>query len=111
MGQELTARTFYTGVTRKRILPVVIDPCNDDKIISEDLAGITISRATAQETGERRSPGKLLSHLNNRGLALMRLQLINEKSQFIVKTADRTWKLTPYVPPWWPRKIETSNGD
>lgn len=58
LGQELTARTFHTGVTRKRVVPIKIDPGNPE---------------TDLKTAKGRKAGKILvKNENGLGLALFR---------------------------------------
>lgn len=82
MGQELTARTRYRGLVKKRLLPVRIDgpaPEKDALLYAGD-----------SEAGEMRtSSGDL-------GLALVRLNQLDDGVAF---TAGET-TLRPYVPDW-----------
>jgi folate-binding protein YgfZ len=64
MGQELTARTKYRSLVRKRLMPVRID--------GPVPASGTLLMAGDKEIGEMRSG------LNARGLALIRLERFNE---------------------------------
>ena len=58
LGQELTARTFHTGVTRKRVVPIKIDPENPEINL---------------KTAKGRKAGKILvKDENGFGLALFR---------------------------------------
>lgn len=82
MGQELTARTRYRGLVKKRILPVEI---------SGDLppSGAKIT-ADGKEAGELRTTGQ------NQGLALLRLAQIDEDTP--LKCGDAILK--PAIPSW-----------
>ncbi|ESO93946.1 hypothetical protein LOTGIDRAFT_182349 [Lottia gigantea] len=90
IGQELTARTYHTGVTRKRLMPLVF---HSDKVDIE--AGMNIT----SEKGK--SVGKFRNSVNQYGLGLMRvaeakgeLTVVDKNGQKLVCTTD--------VPSWWP---------
>jgi len=64
LGQELTARTFHTGVTRKRIVPIKIDENNFE---------------TEFRSQKNRKAGKVITRdKNGFGLALFRIQYLNQ---------------------------------
>jgi len=76
LGQELTVRTYHTGATRKRILPIRLD----DAVRSESLpTGGEIIYHPPQSAASRkaRSAGKILALHNGAsiGLALIRLEM------------------------------------
>jgi len=82
MGQELTARTRYRGLVKKRLLPVKIDgPAPAEGAIFE---------LDGREAGEMRS------HAGDVGLALVRLDKLSDGVSFICEGAT----LTPQVPAW-----------
>ncbi len=82
MGQELTARTKYRGLVKKRLMPVRIDgPVPEPGTILEQ---------NGSEAGEMRS-GR-----NGVGLALLRLDALRDGGPI---TAGET-VLTPVVPEW-----------
>ncbi|KAJ7667956.1 Aminomethyltransferase folate-binding domain-containing protein [Mycena polygramma] len=129
VGQELTVRTFHTGLVRKRILPVVIHPPNSppSEVItpspgmSSFAAGLDI-RGVSTESMDQDKPrprprgnGKLLSSSNGLGLALLRLEQVESVEQgklafsMDVEAEDGTktnWGLSHWRPEWWPRKEE-----
>jgi len=82
VGQELTARTKYRGLIKRRLFPVEIDG-------AAPVPG-TILTAGGQEAGEMRSSQDGL------GLALLRLDAIADGRRM---TADGA-VLTPVRPPW-----------
>eukprot|EP00041_Stephanoeca_diplocostata_P012399 m.207765 g.207765 ORF g.207765 m.207765 type:complete len:444 (-) comp18941_c0_seq1:85-1416(-) len=115
LGQELTARTHHTGVTRKRLLPVRIhatdDTCKGSSHGSPSSSSIDVkSGVTVSSSG--RSAGKLRSLVDCPdtgmvlGIALLRLQhASSETSALTVKDVDGTTTHTLEVPPpptWWP---------
>lgn len=82
IGQELTARTKYRGLIKKRLFPVRIDgPAPEPGAI------IT---ADGRETGEMRSSRDGL------GLALLRLEALNDGMEMTSQSAT----LTPIIPEW-----------
>ena len=86
MGQELTARTKYRGLVRKRLMPV--------KIEGPAPAPGALIMAGEQEAGEMRSASDDL------GLALLRLDKIEEAHTAGIPLLAGTSKLSPYKPAW-----------
>lgn len=83
MGQELTARTKYRALIKKRLLPVRIDgptPPPDTPILSNG-----------------REVGRLRSSAKGQALALLRLEALNGEAPELV--ADEA-KLSPQRPAW-----------
>ncbi len=83
MGQELTARTRYRGLTKKRLLPVEID-------------GPVPEPGTVVRCGEREA-GVLRSTADGRGLALLRLEHLGEEAAPLTAGEAR---LTVVKPDW-----------
>ncbi len=83
IGQELTARTRYRGLVRKRLLPVSIEGN-----APEPYTPIFLNE---EEVGEMRTNAK------GYGLALLRLEQIRNALP-VLKCGDATLK--PYVPEW-----------
>ena len=81
MGQELTARTRYRGLVKKRLIPVRISGSVPG--IGEPLI------ENAKEVGEMRSGA------GDVGLALLRLDRVREGGTILIDSAT----LTPVVPP------------
>jgi folate-binding protein YgfZ len=82
MGQELTARTRYRGLVRKRLIPVRIQgdtPAFQSPILQEGV-----------EVGEMRSAQK------EWGIAMIRLEALRKSLPFSCGNAT----VTPHVPPW-----------
>lgn len=82
MGQELTARMRYRGLVKKRLLPVKIDGAapEEGQIFERD----------GSKAGEMRT------HVGNLGLALVRLDKLEDGVSFTCNDAT----LTPMVPDW-----------
>jgi folate-binding protein YgfZ len=89
MGQELTARTKYRALVRKRLLPVVVEG-------PLPAAGTTVL-LDGQEAGEMRS-GQA-----GHALALLRLDAVDKAAQAgtALKAGDAL--LRPTIPPWLKR--------
>jgi folate-binding protein YgfZ len=86
LGQELTARTKYRGLVRKRLLPVeIVGPAPDP--------GTTILFGEA-EAGEMRS------HAGDIGLAMIRLEIFEQlvAQRGTLEAGDA--RLTPHKPAW-----------
>ncbi|KAF8524744.1 Aminomethyltransferase folate-binding domain-containing protein [Gautieria morchelliformis] len=124
IGQELTVRTYHTGVVRKRILPIEIHPSLDDSPAKASSPGLQptiltpgldirlIAPATLEGKGPRpRGTGKLLSSIGNIGLALLRLEHVEAVSRghaaFQMVTGEeghekQTWRIVNSWPSGWP---------
>ncbi|KXN83689.1 Putative transferase CAF17, mitochondrial [Leucoagaricus sp. SymC.cos] len=117
VGQELTVRTYHTGVIRKRIVPVLLHRPGDISRIAPtphfplhlDIRPIrTVQSPEGRSLPRPRGSGKLLSTHGQFGLALLRLEHIesalnNELSFEIENSADgQTWHALPWWPSWWP---------
>ncbi|OWF45531.1 putative transferase CAF17 homolog, mitochondrial [Mizuhopecten yessoensis] len=92
IGQELTARTFHTGVTRKRLMPILfeVEPQNVS-------AGANI----ATETGK--SAGKVRGHVGKYGLGLLRIAEASKKLSVKTETEDDL-VVKSNIPDWWPKE-------
>jgi len=89
LGQELTARTFHTGVTRKRIVPVQL-PSDAVPLPSE---------VTEFRNAKGRRAGKLIcSNQNGNSLAMLRVENIDKP----ITLGDHTIEIG--APSWWKRK-------
>jgi folate-binding Fe-S cluster repair protein YgfZ len=88
MGQELTARTKYRGLLKRRLVPVTVDgplPAPGSPIFRDGL-----------EVGTMRS-GR-----DQRGLALLRLDSLQQN----LRCADAT--VVPHVPDWMRLPVRVS---
>ncbi|XP_078518836.1 iron-sulfur cluster assembly factor IBA57, mitochondrial [Lissotriton helveticus] len=94
IGQELTARTHYTGVIRKRLMPVQLVPP-----LPPGLSAIPSGAEISTVSGK--SAGKYRAGEDATGLALLRLAHINE--QLRVNVSDSFIDLTTSLPEWWPQ--------
>jgi tRNA-modifying protein YgfZ len=86
IGQELTARTKYRGLIKKRLLPVTVDG---------PLPGPgTLITLGGQEAGEMRS-GR-----GDHGLALLRLDAVDEAAKSGAALLAGTARIVPTKPRW-----------
>jgi folate-binding protein YgfZ len=92
IGQELTARTKYRGLIKRRLMPVEIDG-------PAPTAG-TLVMADGREVGEMRSSSDKL------GLALLRIAPVIEGK--LLKAGDAT--ITPRKPGWMHLESEDGQG-
>lgn len=86
VGQEVTARMHYRGLIRKRLLPVAID-------------GPTPDPETPVMYGKREA-GEMRSAANGRGLALLKLALVEEAAKAGEALTAGEARLTPEKPDW-----------
>lgn len=82
MGQELTARTKYRGLVRKRLFPVKIEGPAPESGVEVFLDGTSV--------------GEMRSSRNGYGLALLRIEAVKGGEAFQCGKAS----LTPYFPYW-----------
>ncbi|KAI8096655.1 uncharacterized protein BX664DRAFT_324547 [Halteromyces radiatus] len=117
VGQELTIRTYHTGVVRKRIVPVQLYKPGDNIPQTQSVnrqvtlptdyrpqLDINLTNGTS-----KRGVGKTCSGIHNIGLALMRLEHIekcahNDSIGFKIK--DSEILLRPFLPSWWTSTTE-----
>ncbi|CAE6457445.1 unnamed protein product [Rhizoctonia solani] len=128
VGQELTVRTYHTGVIRKRIMPVSLTLAPSQPTIQNLLEpNPSIPRLPVQTSiqAERlvgsspidsnrptrpRGTGTLLSNVHGVGLALLRLEHVEgvERGELVMSftqmgsTGPKNWIVQPRRPAWWP---------
>ncbi|XP_033739627.1 putative transferase CAF17 homolog, mitochondrial [Pecten maximus] len=90
IGQELTARTFHTGVTRKRLMPLLfeVEPQN-----------MTVGANISTEKGK--SAGKVRGHVGKYGLALLRIAEASKNLSVKTETGEQL-VVEASTPEWWP---------
>ncbi|ORZ35217.1 hypothetical protein BCR44DRAFT_47659 [Catenaria anguillulae PL171] len=114
VGQELTIRTYHTGVVRKRIVPVIIDQptTTTSPVPTSPLAALdrSVSRPLPATQADIVSPdgagkpvGKWYAGVHNVGVALMRLEHVDPAKEWRVKGEQGEWRVRAYVPDWWPQ--------
>ena len=124
MGQELTVRTYHTGVVRKRILPVVLSTTSTRAGPSLHLPikpSVIESDASAARTPRLRGTSTLLTSVATPsvspgtaiGLALLRLEHLRPDIDLFADEdgiADGArWKVAPWWPDWWPKQPSSEN--
>lgn len=90
IGQELTARTYHTGVTRKRIMPLIFDETPIGLDINTDIY-------CESELSTKRPPGKLRGICGKVGVALLRIDECLKAQRLVVGG----FKAKTFVPDWW----------
>ncbi|KAF7495570.1 Putative transferase CAF17 -like protein [Sarcoptes scabiei] len=96
VGQELTARTYHTGVVRKRIMPVKII----DLIQKETLPPQNVIDAN----NGGKLVGRFRTNLNENGLATLKFDEINFQNSNL-KLSTSGHRITAWKPSWWPDKL------
>ena len=86
VGQELTSRTKYTGIVRKRLFPV-------------DIEGPRPAFGEAIDDGGDKV-GEMRSSFNNKGLALIRLEAFEKFQETGIPFQCGESRLKPYNPGW-----------
>lgn len=88
LGQEFTARTYHTGVVRKRVMPISID-AKSRVPLNEDV-----------KSGDGKSVGKVRGVDGSYGIALMRIEQALAAKELKVGTSI----ITTGKPLWWPQE-------
>ena len=86
VGQELVARTHFTGVIRKRIMPAKFDDAGVDfSLKNAKLLLPTAEKSTpdSPSTKPPKSVGKVLRRSENFGLAMVRLEHLTRVNHFV----------------------------
>lgn len=87
IGQELTARTFHTGVVRKRYMPL---------IFSRDVSDLPFDASIINEKGK--TVGKVRGSKGEHGIGLLRIdECLDAKVLMVNDVPVHTFK-----PAWWP---------
>ncbi|KAI6119408.1 hypothetical protein EDD16DRAFT_1885053 [Pisolithus croceorrhizus] len=118
VGQELTVRTYHTGVVRKRILPTVLS--QSSQIGHAPLVpNLTIKPSASIRVPRLRGTSTLLSSVLTPslgpgtavGLALLRLdhlrpciELHTNHPEIVPEQSGQRWKVEPWRPDWWPEQ-------
>jgi len=90
VGQELTARTHHTGVTRKRIMPLIFDDTPTGLDLDADIYN-------KSDSGVKRPPGKLRGLCGKIGIALLRIDECLKAERLIVGG----YTAKTFIPNWW----------
>lgn len=92
VGQELTARTYHTGVTRKRIMPLIFDETPTSLDLNTDIY-------SQSDLNTKRPPGKLRGLCGKIGIALLRIDECLKAEQLIIGG----FTAKTFIPDWWKR--------
>lgn len=95
VGQELTARTYHTGVIRKRLLPLVF---------SENASEVTADTSVVDERG--RAVGKVRACQGCHGLGLLRVEECLGAERLTVEGLE----VHTFRPYWWPLQAPKSKA-
>ncbi|KAJ1807880.1 ccr4 associated factor [Coemansia sp. RSA 2523] len=116
VGQELTIRTHHRGVVRKRIVPVLFSPVDHGLRVplrvSDEWAPELAQRDVVPSGARARRPGRVGSTAGNAGLALMRVEHVEQfatqtdnQMHFEAECADgQRVRVSPWLPSWWPKQ-------
>lgn len=110
LGQELTARSHFTGVLRKRVTPVAVLPVGADTV-SPELGPALLSADNELKLtrgteifvpGKKKAGGVVSSSVDNLGLAILRLNdaFPDGASSGIISLSDGRPALA-WTPSWW----------
>lgn len=100
VGQELTARTYHTGVIRKRFLPVVIiDPRFSDEQV--------LSKQNVINADSGRTVGRFLVNFGPNGIASLKHAdvLPRDESPIRIRLSESDYEIQTYKPHWWPESF------
>uniref|UniRef100_A0A182WCX2 GCV_T domain-containing protein n=1 Tax=Anopheles minimus TaxID=112268 RepID=A0A182WCX2_9DIPT len=103
IGQELTARTYHTGVIRKRLMPLVFESAPKFSADPEVLHDAEI------QTGEGTVVGKLRGVVGRHGIALLRIEKILPGGELTLNIPGETNAIPCRTgkPSWWPKELNT----
>ncbi|KDQ10010.1 hypothetical protein BOTBODRAFT_36633 [Botryobasidium botryosum FD-172 SS1] len=127
VGQELTVRTYHTGVIRKRIMPVRLSGAPPLPALHAPINAVALlSPSSSTESPAPRRPrprgtGKLLTTIEHDGgavgLALMRLEHVEgvERGQLRMEIGSLEgqgpWGVECLKPTWWPALVDEEGGN
>uniref|UniRef100_A0A1B0CS22 Putative transferase caf17 n=1 Tax=Lutzomyia longipalpis TaxID=7200 RepID=A0A1B0CS22_LUTLO len=89
LGQEFTARTYHTGVVRKRLMPLTTEGQIQDK------------SDTNIESDDGKNLGKLRGVAGNSALALLRIDPALQAKKILIDGVE----VTTEKPSWWPQEV------
>jgi transferase CAF17, mitochondrial len=112
VGQELTSRTYHTGVIRKRLLPLSVftkDMQEPETLSYSPMAEVDLppSGTGLSVEGEKRSPGKWLRGWGNLGWGLCRLDYVGRVLR--CEWEGKEVFVKPFLPEWADREKDTGS--
>lgn len=90
IGQELTARTYHTGITRKRIMPLIFDDIPTGLDLNADIY-------CHSNLNTKRPPGKLRGLYGKFGIGLLRIDECLKAEKLIIEG----FTAKTFIPNWW----------
>lgn len=96
IGQELTARTYHTGVVRKRLMPLTFR----NSVVGTDRLSLAYDEKILDESGN--VVGKFRGYVQKYGLGLMRINESLDARQLSVSDVN----VRVVKPAWWPREFQ-----
>jgi folate-binding Fe-S cluster repair protein YgfZ len=115
VGQELTVRTYHTGVIRKRIFPVALHDSSKpleevEQLVSEVPADKTIKPLVIGDIRKPRGTGQLLNSVKGIGLALLRTDHLEAADKgwvgLVIGEGAEQRRVSYWYPDWWPHRVE-----
>lgn len=102
IGQELTARTYHTGVIRKRLMPLELDAPH--RLADCDPEALRDAEIKNEEGG---AVGKLRGLAGNRALGLLRIEkVLPEGKPLTINVAgESVVRCRTSKPAWWPKEM------
>ncbi|XP_044729008.1 putative transferase CAF17 homolog, mitochondrial [Chrysoperla carnea] len=104
LGQELTARTYHTGVIRKRLMPLIFNENTENKLGNDETIYIRDNKTNV---------GKLRGACEKYGLGLLRIDNALKHNDFTIGECQAKTER----PSWWPLEAskvaakEAKSGD
>ena len=93
LGQELIAKTHFTGVVRKRVTPIFLNQkCNQDLFESE-------ANVLNSKTGK--NVGKLKGLIEDTGIAMLRVELLDKDNLVLVDKTNSSHPIQLKLPKYW----------
>uniref|UniRef100_A0A7S0RDL5 CAF17 C-terminal domain-containing protein n=1 Tax=Pyramimonas obovata TaxID=1411642 RepID=A0A7S0RDL5_9CHLO len=108
IGQELTARSHFRGVVRKRVMPATFQDTSTSPPPPCPTTAVVAGNSVLTYGDEKKKMGRLSAVTKDltRGLALLRLQqALNPASELRVE--DSEVAVRPLRPQWWPSQWGT----
>lgn len=104
IGQELTARTYHTGVVRKRLLPIAFE---DGQVCQRVRHGAKVTTSKGVAVGQFRN----CPQTGRVGMGLFRVKEALEAEELRVETCDGlSVSCRTYIPFWWGRVEEKTDS-
>lgn len=93
LGQELVAKTHYTGVVRKRIMPIKLANLTQTKFEKDS---VILNKNTGQNVG------KLINMIEDNGIAMLRLANVDKDGIVILDSENNEHPVRVIIPNYWP---------